>query len=91
VARRFNSTALAARCVSLRFGHLSTLAVLAGLLLSWLGGQLHISWLSYADPVAAIMVSLLILRLSWKTHARDFRCVAGMRLPAIFAGRLSAR
>jgi len=66
VARRFNSTALAADAFHFASDIWSTLAVLAGLLLSWLGGQLHISWLSYADPVAAIMVSLLILRLSWK-------------------------
>jgi cation diffusion facilitator family transporter len=66
VAKKFNSSALAADAFHFASDIWSTLAVLAGLLLSWLGGQIHVAWLSYADPVAAILVSLLILRLSWK-------------------------
>ncbi len=66
VARQFNSTALAADAFHFASDIWSTLAVLVGLALSWLGNELHIGWLSYADPVAAILVSLMILRLSWK-------------------------
>jgi cation diffusion facilitator family transporter len=66
VAKKFNSTALAADAFHFASDIWSTLAVLMGLLLSWIGGQFHVGWLSYADPVAAILVSLLILRLSWK-------------------------
>jgi divalent metal cation (Fe/Co/Zn/Cd) transporter len=66
VARQFNSTALAADAFHFASDIWSTLAVLAGLGLSWLGSELHLSWLSYADPVAAMLVSLLILRLTWK-------------------------
>lgn len=66
VARKFNSTALAADAFHFASDIWSTLAVLAGLALSWLGGELGFHWLGYADPVAAILVSLLILRLSWK-------------------------
>jgi cation diffusion facilitator family transporter len=66
VARKFNSTALAADAFHFASDIWSTLAVLAGLGLAWLGSLLHIGWLSYADPVAAILVSLLILRLTWK-------------------------
>lgn len=66
VAKRFNSTALAADAFHFASDIWSTLAVLAGLALSWIGGELGIGWLNYADPVAAILVSLLILRLSWK-------------------------
>ena len=66
VAKKFNSTALAADAFHFASDIWSTLAVLGGLLLSWLGGQIHVGWLSYSDPVAAILVSLLILRLSWK-------------------------
>jgi cation diffusion facilitator family transporter len=66
VAKRFKSTALAADAFHFASDIWSTLAVLMGLLLSWIGSMLHIGWLNYADPVAAILVSLLILRLSWK-------------------------
>jgi len=66
VARKFNSTALAADAFHFASDIWSTLAVLAGLGLSWIGSVAHIGWLSYADPFAAILVSLLILRLTWK-------------------------
>jgi divalent metal cation (Fe/Co/Zn/Cd) transporter len=66
VARKFKSTALATDAFHFASDIWSTLAVLAGLGLSWLGSELHIGWLSYADPVAAMLVSLLILRLTWR-------------------------
>jgi cation diffusion facilitator family transporter len=66
VARKFNSSALAADAFHFASDIWSTLAVLVGLGLSWIGSVAHIDWLSYADPVAAILVSLLILRLTWK-------------------------
>ncbi len=43
----------------------STLAVLAGLAISWLGLRFEIRWLRYADPIAAIMVSVMILRITF--------------------------
>jgi len=66
VAREYKSTALAADAFHFASDIWSTLAVLAGLALSWLGSEMQINWLSYADPVAAMLVSLLILRLTWK-------------------------
>ena len=42
----------------------STLAVLIGLGASWIGESFGIRWLEFADPVAAIVVSLMILRLT---------------------------
>jgi len=66
VARKFKSTALAADAFHFASDIWSTLAVLTGLGLSWIGSVTHFGWLSYADPVAAILVSLLILRLTWK-------------------------
>jgi cation diffusion facilitator family transporter len=42
----------------------ATLAVLAGLGASWAGVRYEIGWLKYADPFAAIVVSLMILRLT---------------------------
>ncbi|WP_263357134.1 cation-efflux pump [Acidicapsa ligni] len=66
VALQYNSTALAADAFHFASDIWSTLAVLAGLILSWIGSLAGIGWLSYADPVAAILVSLMILRLTWK-------------------------
>jgi len=42
----------------------STVAVLAGLAASWLGERLGIYQLRLADPVAAVVVSVMILRLT---------------------------
>jgi cation diffusion facilitator family transporter len=66
VASKYNSTALATDAFHFASDIWSTLAVLAGLALSFVGSRLGIAWLSYADPVAAILVSLMILRLTWK-------------------------
>lgn len=66
VAEQYNSTALKADAFHFASDIWSTLAVLCGLGLSWAGSVLKIGWLSYSDAVAAILVSLLILRLTWK-------------------------
>jgi len=66
VALEFKSSALAADAFHFASDIWATLAVLLGLGLSWLGSALHVGWLSYADPVAAMLVSALILRLTWK-------------------------
>jgi cation diffusion facilitator family transporter len=42
----------------------STLAVLCGLGASWIGARFGIPWLRYADPFAAVVVSLMILRMT---------------------------
>ena len=42
----------------------STVAVLVGLGASWIGKTRGVAWLDYADPVAAIFVSVMILRVT---------------------------
>jgi cation diffusion facilitator family transporter len=64
VAERTGSPALAIDAFHFASDIWSTLAVLCGLGASWLGAHYGIGWLSYADPVAAIVVSLMILRLT---------------------------
>lgn len=64
VAQRTGSPALATDAFHFASDIWSTLAVLAGLGASWLGAQYHVDWLRYADPFAAIVVSLMILRLT---------------------------
>jgi len=64
VAQKTHSAALAADAIHFASDIWSTAAVLVGLGTSWIGVIYHIPSLRYADPVAAIAVSLMILRLS---------------------------
>ena len=64
VAERTGSTALATDAFHFASDIWATLAVLAGLGASWLGTVLGIHWLRYADPFAALVVSLMILRMT---------------------------
>ena len=64
VAQRTGSTALATDAFHFASDIWSSLAVLAGLGASWAGTHFGIAVLHYADPVAAVVVSLLILRLT---------------------------
>lgn len=64
VARRTGSPALETDAFHFASDIWSTLAVLAGLCASWIGVHFGIHWLQFADPFAAIVVSLMILRLT---------------------------
>ena len=64
VARRTGSPALETDAFHFASDIWSTLAVLAGLGASWIGVSFGIHWLQFADPFAAIVVSLMILRLT---------------------------
>jgi len=65
VARLTGSPALATDAFHFASDLCSTLAVLAGLGASWLGVQFDIRWLRYADPLAAIAVSAMIVRITF--------------------------
>jgi cation diffusion facilitator family transporter len=64
VAERTGSPALATDAFHFASDIWSTVAVLCGLGASWIGLRLGISWLRYADPFAAVVVSLMILRMT---------------------------
>jgi len=64
VAETTGSPALATDAFHFASDIWSTLAVLAGLGASWIGMRLGIGWLRYADPFAAVLVSLMILRMT---------------------------
>ncbi len=64
VADRTGSSALATDAFHFASDIWSSLAVLCGLCVAWVGVHFDIAVLSYADPLAAIVVSLLILRLT---------------------------
>jgi cation diffusion facilitator family transporter len=76
VAERYQSDALAANALHFSSDIWSSVAVLIGLGATWLGSSamgrnLGIEWMRFADPMAAIVVALLILyfawRLAWRT------------------------
>ena len=76
VAERYHSDALAANALHFSSDIWSSVAVLIGLGASWLGASaigrsMGLEWMRFADPVAAIIVALLILlfawRLAWRT------------------------
>jgi len=64
VARRTGSAALATDAFHFASDIWSSFAVLCGLGASWAGSHYGIAAFRYADPVAAMVVSLLILRLT---------------------------
>jgi cation diffusion facilitator family transporter len=64
VADRTGSPALATDAFHFASDIWSSLAVFGGLIFSWLGIHFGIGFLQYADPLAAVLVSLLILRLT---------------------------
>ncbi len=70
VAQRTQSDALQADAVHFASDIWSSGAVFAGLSLSWLGARLHVGLLRYADSITALLVSVLILRMSWRLARR---------------------
>ncbi len=65
VAEATGSEALKADAFHFSSDIWSTVAVLFGLSASWAGAELRIGPLKYADPLAAIVVSLLIMRATY--------------------------
>jgi cation diffusion facilitator family transporter len=64
VAEKTGSSALATDAFHFASDIWSSLAVLCGLGASWLGARYGVGALRYADPLAAVAVALLILRLT---------------------------
>lgn len=64
IAQRTGSPALATDAFHFSSDIWSTLAVLAGLGATWLGARVGVGWLRYADPLAAVVVSGMILRMT---------------------------
>jgi cation diffusion facilitator family transporter len=64
VAKLTGSPALATDAFHFASDIWATCAVLAGLGVTWIGARLGIGWLRYADPLAAMVVSLMILRMT---------------------------
>jgi cation diffusion facilitator family transporter len=70
VAREHSSEALEADAVHFGTDIWSSFAVLLGLAAAYLGQRLHITALELADPIAAILVAGIILRVSYTLARR---------------------
>lgn len=75
VATRYQSEALAADAFHFASDIWSSAAVFIGLCAAWIGSIEHIPWLRYADPVAALVVSILIVHFGWQLAWRSVRAL----------------
>jgi cation diffusion facilitator family transporter len=66
LGKRINSEALVVNAYEHRSDVYASLGVLVGIGAAILGGKMDIDWLVYADPIAGLFVSLLIIRTAWK-------------------------
>jgi cation diffusion facilitator family transporter len=66
VAQEHRSDALEADAVHFGTDLWSAGAVLLGLLASFVGQRMHVAALEYADPIAALVVSLVIVTVTWR-------------------------
>jgi cation diffusion facilitator family transporter len=66
IAREHRSDALAADSVHFGTDMWASFAVMLGLAATFAGERFSVPWLEYADPVAAVVVSAVILRVTWK-------------------------
>ena len=87
VAEKTGSSALATDAYHFASDIWSSLAVLCGLGASWLGMHYDVGALRYADPLAAVVVSLLILRLTLRL-GREAVSVLLDEIPAETRGQL---
>lgn len=66
VARQTMSQALEADALHFSMDIWSSLAVIGGLLAGAASQRWHLHWLHYGDPLAAVIVSIIILKVCWR-------------------------
>ncbi|MGB6109858.1 MAG: cation-efflux pump [Acidobacteriaceae bacterium] len=66
VARQTKSQALEADALHFSMDIWSSLAVIGGLLAGAASQHWHLHWLRFGDPVAAVVVSIIILKVCWR-------------------------
>ncbi|WP_261129637.1 cation diffusion facilitator family transporter [Bacillus sp. Marseille-Q3570] len=71
LGKRIKSDAVITNAYEHRSDVYSSIAALIGIGAAVLGGKLGIDWLEYADPIAGLVVSLLVLRIAWKLGAES--------------------
>jgi cation diffusion facilitator family transporter len=66
LGKKYRSEAIITDAWHHRSDVFSSIAALFGIGASIIGGKMRISWLVYADPLAGIFVSILILKMAWQ-------------------------
>jgi cation diffusion facilitator family transporter len=66
LGRRIKSDAIIANAYEHRSDVYSSIAALAGIGAAIIGQRIGIDWLVYADPVAGLFVSILVIKMAWK-------------------------
>ena len=66
VARQTMSQALEADALHFSMDIWSSLAVIGGLLAGAASQHWHLKWLHFGDPIAAVIVSIIILKVCWR-------------------------
>jgi cation diffusion facilitator family transporter len=66
VARQTHSQALEADALHFSMDIWSSLAVIGGLLAGFAAQRWHLAWLRFGDPLAALVVSMIIFKVCWK-------------------------
>lgn len=90
VADEAGSQALQADALHFSTDIWSSVAVLAGLGLAFAGSHWRIWWLHYADPAAALIVSAIILRVSWEMARTTIDTLLDRTSPEVRGGVLQA-
>jgi cation diffusion facilitator family transporter len=66
LGKKLNSDAIIVNAYEHRSDVFSSIAALIGVGAAIAGGRWGIGWLIYADPIAGLFVSLLVLKMAWK-------------------------
>ncbi len=82
LARRLGSPALLAGAQDHRSDVYSSLAAAAGILLAVIGNRTHVPALLYADPVAGLIVALVVVWLGYKLASDSFTALMDKVLDA---------
>ncbi|MBS4194797.1 cation diffusion facilitator family transporter [Lederbergia citri] len=69
LGKKLNSDALIVNAFEHRSDVYSSIAALIGIGASILGKKFNVHWLEFGDPVAGIVVSILVLKMAWKLGA----------------------
>ncbi len=65
LGKKLNSDALIINAYEHRSDVYSSIAALVGIGAAVIGGKTGIGWLEYGDPVAGLLVSLLVIKMAW--------------------------
>ncbi|GAC90841.1 Co/Zn/Cd cation transporter [Anoxybacillus flavithermus NBRC 109594] len=71
LGKKIKSDAIIVNAYEHRSDVFSSIAACIGIVAAMLGETLHAPWLVYADPVAGLFVSLLVLKMAWQLGAES--------------------